>query len=115
IGGIMAAPDAIGTLFMGVNYPESNQLHHYGSALNAIPVLTEYRQHPDDFYLLRVGHAGMMGALANVTEDGFGPAAFHSYPSTLANDGITGDYGCGFYGYAVNSGTYIHRHPEFGW
>lgn len=91
------------------------QLHHYGSALNAIPVLTEYRQHPDDFYLLRVGHAGMMGALANVTEDGFGPAAFHSYPSTLANDGITGDYGCGFYGYAVNSGTYIHRHPEFGW
>ncbi|WP_286862770.1 MULTISPECIES: DUF5695 domain-containing protein [Sphingobacterium] len=91
------------------------QLHHYGSALNAIPVLTEYRDHPDDFYLLRVGHAGMMGALANVTTDGFGPAAFHSYPSTLANDGISGDYGTGFYGYAVNSGTYILEHPEFGW
>ncbi|GAA4171682.1 DUF5695 domain-containing protein [Sphingobacterium ginsenosidimutans] len=91
------------------------QLHHYGSALNAIPVLTEYRDHPDDFYLLRVGHAGMMGALANVTADGFGPAAFHSYPSTLANDGISGDYGTGFYGYAVNSGTYIIEHPEFGW
>ncbi|WP_343561441.1 DUF5695 domain-containing protein [Sphingobacterium sp.] len=91
------------------------QLHHYGSALNAIPVLTEYRDHPDDFYLLRVGHAGMMGALANVTADGFGPAAFHSYPSTLANDGISGDYGTGFYGYAVNSGTYIVDHPEFGW
>ncbi|WP_437921814.1 DUF5695 domain-containing protein [Sphingobacterium sp. LRF_L2] len=91
------------------------QIHHYGSALNAIPVLTEYRDHPDDFYLLRVGHAGMMGALANVTEDGFAPGAFHSYPSTLANDGISGDYGTGFYGYAVNSGTYIIRHPEFGW
>lgn len=91
------------------------QLHHYGSALNAIPVLTEYRDHPDDFYLLRVGHAGMMGALVNVTADGFGPAAFHSYPSTLANDGISGDYGTGFYGYAVNSGTYIVEHPEFGW
>lgn len=91
------------------------QLHHYGSALNAIPVLTEYRDNPDDFYLLRVGHAGAMGALANVTEDGFGPAAFHSYPSTLANDGITGDYGTGFYGYAVNSGTYVIKHPEFGW
>ncbi|TJY63650.1 hypothetical protein FAZ19_18230 [Sphingobacterium alkalisoli] len=91
------------------------QLHHYGSALNAIPVLTEYRSNPDDFYLLRVGHAGMMGALANVTEDGFGPAAFHSYPSTLANDGISGDYGSGFYGYAVNSGTYVIDHPEFGW
>jgi uncharacterized protein affecting Mg2+/Co2+ transport len=55
-----------------------------------------------------------MGALANVTEEGFGPAAFHSYPSTLANDGITGDYGSGFYGYAVNSGTYITVHPHFG-
>jgi len=91
------------------------QLHHYGSALNAIPVLTAYRDHPDDFYLLRIGHAGMMGALANVTADGFGPGAFHSYPSTLANDGISGDYGTGFYGYAVNSGTYIVEHPEFGW
>jgi hypothetical protein len=91
------------------------QLHHYGSALNSIPVLTEFRDQPDDFYLLRVGHAGAMGALANVTEDGFGPAAFHSYPSTLANDGISGDYGSGFYGYAVNSGTYITQHPEFGW
>jgi len=91
------------------------QLHHYGSALNAIPVLTAYRDHPDDFYLLRIGHAGMMGALANVTQDGFGPGAFHSYPSTLANDGISGDYGTGFYGYAVNSGTYIVDHPEFGW
>jgi len=91
------------------------QLHHYGSALNAIPVLTAYRDHPQDFYLLRVGHAGMMGALANVTADGFGPAAFHSYPATLANDGISGDYGTGFYGYAVNSGTYIVEHPEFGW
>ncbi len=91
------------------------QLHHYGSALNAIPVLTHYRDNPDDFYLLRVGHAGTMGALANITQDGFGPAAFHSYPSTLAIDGYAGDYGCGFYGYAVNSGTYIAKHAEFGW
>ncbi len=27
------------------------QLHHYGSSLNAIPVLSEYREHPDDLYL----------------------------------------------------------------
>ncbi|WP_257666366.1 DUF5695 domain-containing protein [Parapedobacter tibetensis] len=91
------------------------QLHHYGSALNSIPVLTHYRDNPDDFYLLRVGHAGAMGALANITEDGFGPAAFHSYPATLAIDGYAGDYGSGFYGYTVNAGTYITQHPEFGW
>lgn len=91
------------------------QLHHYGSALNAIPVITAYKDKPDDLYLLRTGHAGTLGALANITQDGFGPAAFHSYPSTLANDGITGDYGSGFYGYAVNSATFITQHPEFGW
>ncbi|MCL7986735.1 DUF5695 domain-containing protein [Sphingobacterium sp. lm-10] len=91
------------------------QLHHYGSALNAIPVLSAYRSTPDDYHLLRIGHAGMLGALANVTEEGFAPGAFHSYPSTLANDGITGDYGSGFYGYAAYAGTYVVQHPEFGW
>lgn len=91
------------------------QLHHYGSALNAIPALEAYRKNPNDFHLLRIGHAGTMGALANITQDGFGPAAFHSFPSTLEIDGYAGDYGCGFYGYAVNSGTYIINHPEFGW
>jgi hypothetical protein len=91
------------------------QLHHYGSALNALPVLSEYRRHPEDSYLLRVGYAGMMGALANITQDGFPPAAFHSYPSTLRIDGITGDYGPGFLGHAINAGSYLIRDPEFGW
>ncbi|NNM03463.1 MAG: hypothetical protein HKO65_00045, partial [Gemmatimonadetes bacterium] len=91
------------------------QLHHYGSALNAIPVLTEYRDQPYDSYLLRVGYGGMMGALANITEDGFPPSAFHSYPSTLRIDGITGDYGPGFLGHAINTGSYLIRDPEFGW
>jgi hypothetical protein len=91
------------------------QLHHYGSALNAIPVLTEFREHPDDLYLLRVGYGGLMGALANVTQEGFGPSAFHSYPSTLRIDGYSGDYGPGFFGHAINTGTYVTRDSEFGW
>ena len=91
------------------------QLHHYGSPLNAIPVLTAYRDHPDDFYLLRVGHAGLMGAVSNITKEGFGPAAFHAYPSTLRIDHLSGDYGSGFFGYAVNSSTYLVKHSEFGW
>jgi hypothetical protein len=41
------------------------QLHHYGSGLNAIPVPSEYRDDPDDLYLLRIGLAGQMGAIAN--------------------------------------------------
>jgi hypothetical protein len=91
------------------------QLHHYGSGLNAIPVLSEYRRHPDDFYLLRVGYGGLLGSIANITEDGFGPSAFHAYPSTLRIDGYSGDYGPNFFGHAVNTATYIVRHPEFGW
>ncbi|KJF45658.1 DUF5695 domain-containing protein [Draconibacterium sediminis] len=91
------------------------QIHHYGSALNAIPVLYEYKEHPDDLYLLRVGYGGLMGSISNITEDGFAPAAFHSFPSTLKNDAISGDYGTGYYGYAVNTSTYLMRDDEFGW
>ncbi|KQR71392.1 DUF5695 domain-containing protein [Pedobacter sp. Leaf176] len=90
-------------------------VHHYGSALNAIPVLMDYRKHPNDFYLLRTGYSGLMGSISNITKDGFAPAAFHAYPSTLKNDGITGDYGSGFFGYAVNTSSYILKHEEFGW
>jgi hypothetical protein len=91
------------------------QLHHYGSGLNAIPVLDEFREQPDDLHLLRVGHAGAMGAIANVTEDGFGPSGFHAYPSTLRIDGYSGDYGPGFFGHAVNSGTYVTYDDDLGW
>lgn len=91
------------------------QLHHYGSGLNAIPVLTAYRSHPNDLYLLRVGYGGLMGSIANIAQDGFGSAAFHSFPSTLKEDGLSGDYGSNFYGYAVNNGTYITKDDEFGW
>lgn len=91
------------------------QLHHYGSGLNAIPVLSAYRNQPADLYLLRVGYGGLMGSIANITQDGFGPSAFHSYPSTLKIDGLSGDYGPNFFGYAVNSATYIIHDKNFGW
>jgi hypothetical protein len=91
------------------------QLHHYGSGLNAIPVLTAYRNNPADLYLLRVGYGGLMGSISNIAQDGFGSAAFHSFPSTLKDDGLSGDYGSNFYGYAVNTGTYITHSDEFGW
>jgi len=91
------------------------QLHHYGSGLNAIPPLTEYREHPDDFYLLRIGYGGAMGALSSIDQEGFASAAFHSFPSTLQWDAYSGDYGPNFFGHAVNAATYVVEHPEFGW
>ena len=91
------------------------QLHHYGSGLNAIPLLAEYREHPDDFYLLRVGYGGTMGALTDIDQDGFGSAAFHAFPDMLAHDPYTGDYGPNYFGHAWNTATYIVNHPDFGW
>jgi hypothetical protein len=91
------------------------QIHHYGSGLNAIPVLSYYRKHPEDNYLLRVGYGGMMGALTNIDREGFASVAFHSFPSTLKWDGYSGDYGPNFFGHALNTATYLINHPDFGW
>ncbi|BDI32007.1 hypothetical protein CCAX7_40580 [Capsulimonas corticalis] len=91
------------------------QIHHYGSGLNAIPVLKEYRDHPDDYYLLRVGYGGVMGPLSNIDQDGFASAAFHTFPSTLKWDAYSGDYGPNFFGHALDAATYVIDHPDFGW
>jgi hypothetical protein len=91
------------------------QLHHYGSSLNAIPVLAQYREHPDDVYLLRVGYGGLMGPLTNIDQEGFASAAFHAFPDMLRFDGISGDYAQNFLGHALNTGVYLVNHPEFGW
>jgi hypothetical protein len=91
------------------------QIHHYGSGLNSIPVLAQYREHPDDYYLLRIGYGGSMGALSNIDEEGFPSAAFHSYPYNLRWDTYTGDYGPNFFGHAVTTGTYVINHPDYGW
>jgi hypothetical protein len=91
------------------------QLHHYGSGLNAIPALSYYREHPEDDYLLRIGYGGTMGGLSNIDREGFASVAFHSFPSTLKWDPYTGDYGPNFFGHALNTGTYVINHPEFGW
>ncbi|WP_041801757.1 DUF5695 domain-containing protein [Flagellimonas ruestringensis] len=91
------------------------QIHHYGSSLNAIPVLSHFRKKPDNLYLLKVGYGGLLGGISNITQDGFGPAAFHSYPSALKIDGISGDYGSGFYGYAVNTSSYLVKDEDMGW
>lgn len=90
-------------------------IHHYGTELNAIPLLEYYHRHPSDLYTLRVGYGGVLGGIANIDQDGFAPAAFHSFPSTLKNDGISGDYGSGFFGYAVNSESYLTDDKTFGW
>jgi len=91
------------------------QIHHYGSGLNAIPVLSAFRSNPDDSYLLRVGYGGAMGGLTNIDQEGFASAAFHSFPQNMRWDTYSGDYGPNFFGVATNAGTYIVNDIGFGW
>ena len=78
-------------------------------------MLAAYREHPDDFYLLRVGYGGAMSSLTNVDQDGFASAAFHSFPDMLKFAPYSADYGPNFFGHAVITATYLVRHAEFGW
>ena len=102
-------------IFAGKFRRLERQLHHYGSSLNAIPLLAEYREHPDDFYLLRVGYGGTMGTISDIDQEGFLAPAFHAFPDALKPDGITGDDGPNLFGHAWNTATYIVHRPEFGW
>ena len=100
----------------GGKYPRlERQLHHYGSGLNAIPVLDAYRRHPDDLYLLRVGYGGEMGAITGIDQQGASSVAFHSYPDRMAFDPYSGDYGPNFFGHVWDAATYLVHDPEFGW
>lgn len=91
------------------------QIHHYGSGLNALPLIAAFESSPTDYYLLRAGFGGLSGPLSNIDEGGFAAASFHSFADTLAWDGYSGDYGPNFSGHSMGMGTFIIDHPTFGW
>ncbi|KAB8301599.1 hypothetical protein EYC80_003441 [Monilinia laxa] len=88
--------------------------HHYGSGLNALPLLSYFEQNPTQTYLLRVGYGGTNGPLSNIDSGGFASAAFHTWPDTMAWDGYSGDYGPNFVGLALGSGTYVVNDSTLG-
>jgi hypothetical protein len=94
---------------------QERQIHHYGSGINAVPLLSQYRENPADLYLLRLGFAGHMGALSAIDQDGFPSGAFHSWPNEMHWDTYIGDYGPNFYSHAVDAATYVVDHPQLGW
>ncbi|KAK7434348.1 hypothetical protein Landi51_13554 [Colletotrichum acutatum] len=52
--------------------------------------------------------------LSNINEAGCPSASFHSFPDTLQWDGFTADYGPGFLGMALSSGTYVAEDEQVG-
>ena len=87
---------------------------HYRAGLNSIPVIERYRRHPDDFYLLQTGIAGVMAPLPNIDADGAPSMAFHTHPFVMEHDPNSGDHGLGFFGSSLNAGAYLHAHPVLG-
>ncbi|KAJ7495832.1 hypothetical protein B0H11DRAFT_2155770 [Mycena galericulata] len=83
------------------------QIHHYGSGLNALPLMSAFESSPTDYYLLRVGHAGLSGPMTNIDQGGFASASFHSFADTLNRPN--------FSGLSMGTGTTIINHPDFGW
>ncbi len=89
--------------------------NHYGSGINSIPVLDDFRRHPSNLYLLRVGYAGMDQLMANIYPSGFASYGFVADPAVLKFDPFSADYGIAFYGYARNDGSYVVHSRRFGW
>ena len=90
------------------------QLHHYGSGLNAIPVLTHYREHPDDDYLLRVGYGGTWAhSQTSIRRLRVLWRFTHSHRRSKGR--LFRRLWPNFFGYAFNTATYVVNHPEFGW
>lgn len=102
-------------LYAGKYSRIERQLHHYGSSNNAIPLFDSFRENPSDFHLLQVAYGGLMGSLSNIDENGFGSAAFHSFPDMMKFDPISGDYGVSFFAHAYTAASYLVDHPLFGW
>ena len=87
---------------------------HYRSGLNSIPVIERYRAHPDDFWLLQVGVAGILACLPNIDAQGAPSMAFHTHPFIHAHDPNSGDHGLAFFGSSLNAGAYLHNHTTLG-
>lgn len=90
------------------------QIHHYGSALNSLPLLGYFRSRSVPLYVLRVAFGGMFAPLSNIQKDGFGSTAFHSWADTLAWEAYSGDYGPAFLGMMLGSATYVVDDGDLG-
>ena len=94
---------------------QERQIHHYGSGINAVPLLAAIATRRMTFTCCSVGYAGEMGALSAIDKDGFPSPAFHADPAILQWDTYIGDCGPNFFSLAVDTGTYVVNHPDFGW
>ncbi len=89
--------------------------NHYGSGINAIPIMDDYRRHPSRLLLLQTGYAGYSQLMANINRQGFASYGFDADASILKFDPNTADYGIAFYGYSREAAAYAVKSRRFGW
>ena len=87
---------------------------HYRAGLNQIPLSEWYRTHPDDFFLLEVVTGAQSGQLTNIDEAGAPAIYYHAYPWVQEHDAYSGDYGLGFFGSSLETGSTFVLHKSLG-
>lgn len=89
---------------------------HYRAGLNMIPLIEWYRRHPEEgTYLLEIAMGAIGGQMANIDPStGATSMMFHATAHVMEYDPHSGDYGLGFFGNALQSGSYFVRDPTLG-
>jgi len=89
----------------GSGFDQRGQMH-YRSGLNMIPLIEWYRAHPDDRFLLEISVGAITGQLTNIDADGAPSMMWWPFPHMMTHDPHSGDYGLGFFGHSLESGSY---------
>ena len=97
----------------GTGLSQRGQMH-YRSGLNMIPLIEWYRANPDDLFLLEVSVGAIAGQLTNIDADGAASMMWHAPPYMLKHDPHSGDFGLGFFGHSLESGSYYVQDKTLG-
>jgi hypothetical protein len=98
-----------------INRGVERVLQHYRAGLNMIPLIEAYRANPDDTTLLEIAMGAIAGQMTNINSNGETSMGFHSYPFVLEHDPYSGDYGLGFFGHTLETGSYIVLDSTLDW
>lgn len=94
----------------------TREFGHYGSSLNAIPILNNYKyQDSSNLFKLEVGYAASTSILSSIDQKGFGSMAFLTDPEFMEFEPYTSDFGQAFYGYAHDAGQYVYENTDGEW
>jgi hypothetical protein len=73
-----------------------------------------YRTHPDDLFLLEVSMGAIAGQLANIDSNGATSMMWHAMPYVMDYDPHSGDFGLGFFGHCLETGSYYVLDKKMG-